>query len=174
MSESFYKNRRLKSLIFLSGCFSVAIIPHFYNFRGFFYLLLTLSCIISFYGLIVITRNFERNNSSKIFNSRVTNNDLPILDILVAARDEENVISRLVERLFNLDYPTDKLNIYIIDDGSSDNTPLILDRLSSQFEKLNILSRSQNAGGGKSGALNYALNFTNGEWLLVLDAAAKL
>jgi len=34
-----------------------------------------------------------------------------VLDILVAARDEENVIARLVERLFNLDYPTKKLNI---------------------------------------------------------------
>jgi len=59
---------------------------------------------------------------------------LPVLDILVAARDEENVIARLVERLFNLDYPTNRLNIYIIDDGSSDKTPLILNRLSRQYE----------------------------------------
>ena len=84
------------------------------------------------------------------------------------------VIARLVERLFNLDYPRNKLNIYIIDDGSSDKTPLILDRLSKEFEKLKIISRSPNAGGGKSGALNYALKFTHGEWLLVLDADAQL
>jgi 1,2-diacylglycerol 3-beta-glucosyltransferase len=103
-----------------------------------------------------------------------TNKELPILDILVAARDEENVIERLVERLFNLDYPINKLNIYIIDDGSSDNTPLILDRLSKKFQKLKVVSRSPNAGGGKSGALNYALQFTHGEWVLVLDADAQL
>ena len=77
-----------------------------------------------------------------------------MLDILVAARDEENVIARLVERLFNLEYPTNKLNIYIIDDGSSDKTPLIFNRLSRQYEKLQVVSRSPNAGGGKSGALN--------------------
>ena len=174
MSKVFYKNRRLKSFIFLTACFLVATIPHFYNIGGFFYFILTLSFLIAFYGLIVISRNFKRNNVANTFSSRVNNKDLPVLDILVAARDEENVIERLVERLFNLDYPTNKLNIYIIDDGSSDKTPLILDRLSRQFDKLKVVSRSPNAGGGKSGALNYALKFTHGEWLLVLDADAEL
>ena len=174
MSKGFYKNRRLKSFVFLSACFLVTVIPHFYNIKGFFYFILTLSFVIAFYGLIVISRNFKRNKLSDTFSSNVTNKNLPSLDICVAARDEENVIARLVERLVNLDYPTNKLNIYIIDDGSSDKTPLILDRLSRQYDKLKVVSRSPNAGGGKSGALNYALKFTHGEWLLVLDADAEL
>ena len=159
MSKGFYKNRRLKSFIFLSACFLVAFIPHAYNIENFFYILLTLSFVIVFYGLIVISRNFKRNNVSNTVSIRISNNnkDLPVLDILVAARDEENVIARLAERLFSLDYPTNKLNIFIIDDGSSDKTPLILDRLSRQYEKLKVVSRSPNAGGGKSGALNLSL-----------------
>ena len=174
MSKGFYKNRRLKAFIFLTACFLVATIPHFYNIGGFLYFILTMACVIAFYGLVVISRNFQRNNFSNTSSIKVSNEKLPVLDILVAARDEENVIARLVERLFNLDYPTNKLNIYIIDDGSSDKTPLILDRLSRQFENLKVVSRSPNAGGGKSGALNYALKFTHGEWLLVLDADAQL
>ena len=174
MSKGFYKNRRLKSFIFLSACFLVALIPHTYDIQRFIYLILTLSCVIVIYGLIVISRNFKRNNLSNTVSNKFANKELPVLDILVAARDEENVIARLVERLFNLEYPTNKLNIYVIDDGSSDKTPLILDRLSRQYEKLKVVSRSPNAGGGKSGALNYALQFTHGEWLLVLDADAQL
>ncbi len=174
MSKGFYKNRRLKSFIFLSACFLVAFIPHANNIENFFYIILTLSFVIVFYGLIVISRNFKRNNVLNTVSRRISNKELPVLDILVAARDEENVIARLVERLFSLDYPTNKLNIYIIDDGSSDKTPLILDRLSRQYDKLKVISRSPNAGGGKSGALNYALKFTHGEWLLVLDADAEL
>jgi len=166
MSKGFYKNRRLKSLLFLSGCFLVAFIPHAYKIENFFYIILTLSFVIVFYGLIVISINFKRNNFLNTESSRISNKELPVLDILVAARDEENVIARLVERLFSLDYPTNNLNIYIIDDGSSDKTPLILDRLSRQYDKLKVISRSPNAGGGKSGALNYALKFTHGEWLL--------
>ena len=174
MSKGFYKNRRLKSFIFLSACFLVAFIPHANNIENFFYIILTLSFVIVFYGLIVISRNIKRNNVVNIVSRRISNKELPVLDILVAARDEENVIARLVERLFSLDYPTNKLNIYIIDDGSSDKTPLILDRLFRQYDKLKVISRSPNAGGGKSGALNYALKFTHGEWLLVLDADAEL
>lgn len=152
----------------------MAFIPHAYNIPSFSFLILTLSFVIVFYGLIVISRNFKRNKVSNNLSSKISNKDLPALDILVAARDEENVITRLVERLFNLDYPENKLNIYIIDDGSSDKTPLILDRLSREYEKLKVISRSPNAGGGKSGALNYALKFTHGEWLLSFGCGCSI
>ena len=125
MSKGFYKNRRLKSFIFLSACFLVAFIPHAYTIENFLYIILALTFLIIFYGLIVISRNFNRKNVSNTVGIRINNKELPVLDILVAARDEENVIARLVERLISLDYPTNKLNIYIIDDGSSDKTPLI-------------------------------------------------
>ena len=174
MSKGFYKNRRLKSALFFGGCFLVAITPHIFVIENFSFLIFILSLLVACYGLFVISKNFKRNIILNTFNQKLTYEKLPILDILVAARDEENVIARLVERLFNLDYPSNKLNIYIIDDGSSDKTPLILDRLSKEFDKLKIISRSPNAGGGKSGALNYALQFTYGEWLLVLDADAQL
>ena len=174
MSKGFYKNRRLKSLLFLFACSFITITPHIFDIKYFSYLICTLSLLIAIYGLLVISKNFKRRISQNTFNNQLTKEQFPLLDIIVAARDEENVIGRLVERLFNLDYPTNKLNIYIIDDGSSDKTPLILDRLSKQFERLKIISRSPNAGGGKSGALNYALKFTHGEWLLVLDADAQL
>ncbi len=174
MSKGFYKNRRLKSALFLLGCFLIAITPHIFVIKNFSYLTLILSFVVAVYGLVVISKNFKSDIVLNTVNKKLTYEKLPILDILVAARDEENVIERLVERLFNLDYPTNKLNIYIIDDGSSDKTPLILDRLSNEFDKLKIISRSPNAGGGKSGALNHALKFTHGEWLLVLDADAQL
>ena len=174
MSKSFYKNRRLKSLLFLAICFLVSITPHFFELKYFSNFTYVVSFVIALYGLTVISKNFKRSLFSNNINNNYSEENLPELDILVAARDEENVIPRLVERLFNLDYPNNKLNIYIIDDGSVDKTPLILDRLSKEYEKLKIISRSPNAGGGKSGALNYALQFTHAEWLLILDADAQL
>ena len=102
MSKGFYKNRRLKSFIFLSACFLVALIPHVFNIERFFYLIFTFSFVIVFYGLIVISKNFKRNNISNTVSRTISKKDLPVLDILVAARDEENVIGRLVERLFRI------------------------------------------------------------------------
>ena len=96
MSKGFYKNRRLKSFIFLSACFFIAFIPHAFNIENFFYVILILSFVIVFYGLIIISRNVKRKNAVNIVSRRISNKELPLLDILVAARDEENVIARLV------------------------------------------------------------------------------
>ncbi len=173
MTNGFYKNRRLKTFLFFAVCLFVSSIPHLIHLKNFFLISVLISILISCYGLNIISKNTKRAFSATT-NKTIVEEELPVLDILVAARDEENVIERLVDRLFNLDYPSNKLNIYIIDDGSVDKTPLILEKLSRDFEKLKIISRSSNAGGGKSGALNYALKFTHGEWVLILDADAQL
>jgi 1,2-diacylglycerol 3-beta-glucosyltransferase len=62
----------------------------------------------------------------------------------------------------------------VIDDGSLDQTPALLDALAENHPSLNVIHRPRDAGGGKSGALNTALAQLKGEWLLVLDADAQL
>ena len=174
MKNNFSKMRRLKALVFLSICFLIAILPKVLGFRPSLRSLLLISLCIFVYGIFVILSHFRLQKNKSISNKQDLDNNRPVLDILVAARDEQNVIRRLVERLFNLDYPEDKLNIYIIDDGSVDKTPLILESLSQKYKKLKIIKRLKDAGGGKSGALNHALKFTNGEWIFILDADAQI
>ena len=170
--SSFSKNRRLKSLIFLISCISIGLYPHFFIKRPPVLIIYATSLIVLIYGIWVLSKNMKIYNN--LDHRQELSKNIPTLDILVAARDEQNVIARLVERLFSLDYPSEKLKIYIIDDGSTDDTPIILKKLSQKYEKLNIISRSKNAGGGKSGALNHALKFISGEWVLILDADAQL
>ncbi len=170
--NSFSKNRRLKSFIFLVSCIAIGIYPHFFSKKPPILIIYATSLVVLVYGIWVLSKNMKVTDNN-IYNQKLIKN-IPTLDILVAARDEQNVIARLVERLFNLDYPSEKLKIHIIDDGSVDNTPIILKKLSQKYEKLNIISRSKNAGGGKSGALNHALKFISGEWVFILDADAQL
>ncbi len=98
----------------------------------------------------------------------------PNVDVVVAARDEEAVVARLMERLGALRYPADQLTTWIVDDGSEDKTPDLLDELKPQYPNLNVIRRQRNAGGGKSGALNAALAQSSGEWILVLDADGQI
>ena len=174
INTSFSKNRRIKSFLFLFISVFIGIYPYFSNKKPSVNTLIIISGFIFFYGIFVLSKNFQRDSIQKELEPNEFINDLPALDIIVAARDEQNVIQRLVERLFNLDYPSEKLNIFIIDDGSEDKTPNILRQLSQQYQKLQIISRVKNAGGGKSGALNDALRLTTGEWVLILDADAQL
>ena len=170
--NSFSRSRRLKSFIFLVSCMLIGVYPHFFSKKPPVFAIYVTSFVVLIYGVWVLSKNIKLSNN--VCDNNEFLNDIPTLDILVAARDEQNVIARLVERLVSLDYPPEKLKIYIIDDGSVDNTPNILKKLSQKYERLNIISRSKNDGGGKSGALNHALQFISGEWVFILDADAQL
>ena len=170
--NSFSRSRRLKSFIFLVSCMLIGVYPHFFSKKPPVFAIYVTSFVVLIYGVWVLSKNIKLSNN--VCDNNEFLNDIPTLDILVAARDEQNVIARLVERLVSLDYPSEKLKIYIIDDGSVDNTPNILKKLSKKYERLNIISRSKNDGGGKSGALNHALQFISGEWVFILDADAQL
>ena len=100
--------------------------------------------------------------------------DAPRVSLLVAAKNEEAVISELVAMLCSLDYPVDRYEVWAIDDRSTDNTPAILDRLAEKYSQLKVVHRSARAGGGKSGALNQAIPQTFGDIIGVFDADAKV
>jgi 1,2-diacylglycerol 3-beta-glucosyltransferase len=97
-----------------------------------------------------------------------------MVDVVVAARDEEAVISTLVERVLRLRWPADQLRLWVVDDGSEDRTPQRLAELQKRHPQLHTLRRSRDSGGGKSGALNAVLGSLEGRWMLVLDADADL
>jgi len=100
--------------------------------------------------------------------------DHPFVSLLVAAKNEEAVIERLVATLCNLDYPCSRFEVWIVDDNSTDRTPLLLERFAQQYSQLRVLKRQPGAGGGKSGALNQVLPLTQGEIIGVFDADARV
>jgi 1,2-diacylglycerol 3-beta-glucosyltransferase len=100
--------------------------------------------------------------------------DLPFVSILVAAKNEEAVIGRLVKNLCSLEYPNGQYEVWIIDDNSTDSTPQLLAELKQEYQQLNIFSRSPGASGGKSGALNQVLPRTKGDIIAVFDADAQV
>jgi 1,2-diacylglycerol 3-beta-glucosyltransferase len=100
--------------------------------------------------------------------------DAPTVSLLVAAKNEEAVIGKLVKKLCELDYPDNKYEVWIVDDHSTDNTPAVLDRLAQEYPQLKVLHRLGGSGGGKSGALNQVLPLTNGEIVGVFDADARV
>ena len=171
------ENRRTKSIIFLIFCALAGIFPHFIEPSKNLFPSITLAFLLGGYGLQVVLR--DRRGNYQLKNEQISQDatffqTLPTVDVLVAARDEENVIERLVSRLLSLEYPEEKISFWIIDDGSKDNTPKLLKELSKNFSSINVLSRKRMSGGGKSGALNSVLQKTEGEWLFILDADAQL
>jgi cellulose synthase/poly-beta-1,6-N-acetylglucosamine synthase-like glycosyltransferase len=93
----------------------------------------------------------------------------PKVTILIPAHNEEFVIGNLLDRMTELTYPKDNLEVVVIDDGSTDATGEIVDRYAKQHSYIKTIHR-KNGGGGKSAALNDGFKFTNGEIVLTFDA----
>ena len=103
-----------------------------------------------------------------------SNSDYPFVSLLVAAKNEAAVIGSLVKALCELDYPTERYEVWVIDDNSADQTPQILDELNPHYAHLNVLRRPPGSTGGKSGVLNQVLPFTKGEIIGAFDADAQV
>ena len=168
-------HRRVKSAAFLFVCGCAGAAPHWLDNVRALWPAFTLAFLLGGYGLRTVMRAALGQTAVTDGSAQPwTDERYPSLDVVVAARDEEAVVSRVVERLVNLRYPAGRLSIWVIDDGSEDRTPELLDGLAERYPQLRVIHRLRNAGGGKSGALNTALQQMSGEWLLVLDADAQL
>jgi len=94
---------------------------------------------------------------------------LPTVSVLVPVKNEEKVVGRLLKALLNLDYPSQKLEIIIIDDGSTDKTiEICKEYVTGHPERIRLLNRS--ISDGKPSALNYGLKHAHGEIVATFDA----
>ena len=92
--------------------------------------------------------------------------ELPKVSILISAYNEEAVIERKIQNLLELDYPKEKLEILIGDDGSADRTAEIVERYKDQG--ITLVKAPQNAG--KAAMLNRLHKHATGDILLFCDA----
>jgi cellulose synthase/poly-beta-1,6-N-acetylglucosamine synthase-like glycosyltransferase len=96
---------------------------------------------------------------------------LPSVSILIPAFNEELVIGRLLQRMCELTYPVDRLQILVIDDASTDSTGKMAEEFSKRHSHIQVLHRSKEEGRrGKASALNAGLNFVKGDIVLCFDA----
>jgi len=100
---------------------------------------------------------------------RITGVYTPKVTVLIPAHNEEFVIGKILERMTELTYPKDKLEVVVIDDGSTDATGEIADRYAEKYDFIRVIHRP-NGGDGKPAALNDGFKFTNGEIVLTFDA----
>jgi 1,2-diacylglycerol 3-beta-glucosyltransferase len=98
----------------------------------------------------------------------------PFVSLVVSAKDEEAVITTLVEKLCALEYPAQRYELWVVDDNSSDRTPLLLAELPQRYPHFHWLQRGPEAKGGKSGALNQVLPLLKGDFIGVFDADAQV
>ena len=89
---------------------------------------------------------------------------------VIIACNEESVIEEKIKNILSLDYPTEKLNLIIVDDASTDNTVDVIKGINSK--RIKLLTTKQRSG--KAAGLNYAMEHVNSDLVFMLDARQSI
>ena len=126
-------------------------------------MLIISTIIISIYLILLVwfsNNLFYRKNSNVI----QSNHNLPQVSIIVAARNEEKHIEKLIKCLVNQDYLNDKYEIIIADDRSSDKTNQIIKKYENKFSNVKsiFIDKTPLGWSGKKWALTKAISISSG------------
>ncbi len=119
--------------------------------------------------LAIGLKQLLKKNIKSSFKMKQNKEKLPTFSIIVPAKDEEKVVGRLLTSFLKLNYPSEKKDIIVVEDGSKDSTAKICGEYSVQYsDQIRLLHQS--VSNGKPSALNYALKQARGEIVAVFDA----
>jgi len=121
-----------------------------------------------YYEIFLLITYFERRFEMQEENIPIGNRikKYPTASIIVPCWNEEKTISKTIHSLLNLDYPKNKLQIIVVDDGSTDGTWKTIQK----FQTNPQISIHRKENGGKYTALNFGLTLVTSELVGCLDA----
>lgn len=95
--------------------------------------------------------------------------ELPLVSLIVPARDEARAIETALRTMLTLDYP--RFEVVAIDDRSTDGTGEIMDRLAAENDRLKVVHVRELPEGwlGKNHANHLGTQAASGEFLLLTD-----
>ena len=128
--------------------------------------------ILSFLGILwmYVGYPFFLTIVSKIFRKEHHYDDsyTPMVTMMILTHNEAKTIEAKIKNTLELDYPKHKLEIFVVDDGSTDATQEIVKRYVPDGIKL-ILQETRK---GKASAISYGLKYASNDTIIITDANA--
>ncbi|WP_163627125.1 glycosyltransferase family 2 protein [Lactiplantibacillus plantarum] len=120
-----------------------------------------------FIGVLCYQLIYRHRHKDDIEFQPLTPEEQPFITIMIPAHNEEVMIEHTINYLMNnLNY--EKYEVLVTDDGSTDETPAILERLQNVYDNLRVVTIKKNQG--KAHAFNVGVGFARGEFILSNDA----
>lgn len=92
---------------------------------------------------------------------------MPKITVVIPAYNIETLLEKCVVSVAEQDYPKDKLEVIIVDDGSTDSTGELCDKLSCVYENVTALHKEN---GGSSSARNLGMAHATGDYIGFVDS----
>ncbi len=134
-----------------------------------FWVIIIISSIFTMFWILVYLLYYKEEK-----DMHKSIRELPFVTIAIPCYNEEKNIEKTLNSLKEINYPKDKLQVIVVDDGSEDKT---YSKIRSYAEKnkelkITLIRNKKNLGKGKS--LNKALKKAKGKYFVVLDADTEV
>jgi len=104
----------------------------------------------------------------------------PKVTMVIMSYNEEKTIAKKIENSLEIDYPKDKLEIFVVDSASTDKTQSIVNKVIKEFYKKNPKDKrilkliAQPKREGKASGINYGKERASGEIIIITDGNAMM
>ena len=105
--------------------------------------------------------------SNPLLTEPISEDDLPLISVIVPARNEQTTIGYTLASLLESNYPKDRLEIIVVDDGSDDHTYQIAKSFTREG---NVRVFRKQMRGGKASCLVYGLKAAQGRFIASVDS----
>ena len=138
--------------------------------------------VIVVYTLFVTTFQLSRvvgavmfDRSKRILKATAMPEEIPyepFVSYVIPCKNEENGIGKTIRKCFESDYPKDKLEVIVINDGSTDGTGKVLEEMQVIYPNLVVVNWKVNRG--KRHGMHEGFRLAKGEIIVQLDSDSYL
>lgn len=150
----------------LAGAAGIFVAVLFY--KSLFWRNLMSDAWIEFYTLVVLLYIFSRFAISLFYRPAKNAYIEPTVAVVVPAFNEEHAIAESLLSLLAVDYDTERFDLIVVNDGSTDGTAAEIERLARDHPRIRPIHFTENRG--KRAAMAAGIRASNADVLIFVDS----
>lgn len=128
------------------------------------YVFLFITLYFQIFFLVTFIEKSDIFFDTKVKRKRFRN--MPLVSLIVPCWNEEDTVLGTIDSIMNLKYPKSKIEIVVVDDGSTDGTWDQMQKL-KKYKNIKLIKKEN---GGKHTANNVGIENSTGEYVATIDA----
>ena len=156
----------------IAGVYLGAIVVAIIAYKSVFIEVVTVDPIFGVYSVVVCAFILSRFFLSFVYRPVDDHGLEPEVAIVIPAFNEEEAIGQTLRSILAVDYPPSKVEVVVVNDGSTDNTLVEIEAVAAENPRVQVIDFPQNRG--KRPAMAAGIRATGAEMVAFVDSDSTL